>query len=107
MIFYFAIVERSTEPAECYTGQYRLSGNQTGVSYDSPIPISFTYGVLQICVNGTYYSVCTNDTYSNVNIEQTASFACGQLGYSSGKEIIYIIAIRLLWHVQVVIFKGR
>ena len=82
-------VEPSPEPeSECaYTGQYRLAGNQTGVyTVESIVSIPYIYGVLQICVNGTYYSVCTNSSYSNVDTLETASFVCGQLGYSTGEK---------------------
>lgn len=89
---YFIIpaVELPPEPEpECaYTGQYRLAGNQTGVSIvDSFLSIPYIYGVLQICVNGTYYSVCTNSSYSNVNTLEIGSFVCGQLGYSTGEKM--------------------
>ena len=78
------VVEFSPEPEpECaYTGQYRLAGNQTGVINDIP----FIYGVLQICVNGTYYSVCTNSSYSDIDTQEIGSFICGQLGYSTGEK---------------------
>ena len=97
IIFYCSIVEFSPEPEpECaYTGQYRLAGNQTGqYRLDSfsnltgiPFSLPFISGYLEICVNGTYYSVCANDSYSRVNFNATASFVCEQLGYNGVGKI--------------------
>ena len=82
MYFCYSIVDFSQEPEpECASGQYRLAGEQTGVS------IPFIFGYLEICVNGTYYSVCTNDSYSKVDLNATASFVCGQLGYNIFSKI--------------------
>ena len=74
------------EPECAYTGQYRLAANQTAVFTVDFFSLPYIYGVLQICVNGTYYSVCTNSSYSNIDTQETASFICGQLGYSTGEN---------------------
>ena len=39
-------------------------------------------GVVEICVDGTYKSVCTNPGLSSINTTELAQLTCSDLGYS-------------------------
>ena len=40
-------------------------------------------GFIEICINGTYTTVCANDSFSSVDTESLSRLTCTQLGYPS------------------------
>ncbi len=71
-----------------YTGQVRLAFRYSDSTLAS--------GVLEICVNGTYLRVCGNDSFSQVDIDELAGFACSALGYPANREPIHVQLTELL-----------
>ncbi len=47
-------------------------------------------------MNGTYLRVCGNDSFSQVDTDELAGFACSALGYPANCEPIYVQLTELL-----------
>ena len=47
-------------------------------------------------MNGTYLRVCGNDSFSQVDIDELAGFACSALGYPANREPIHVQLTELL-----------
>ena len=63
----------------CTDGQFRILGNTTiNVTFDGDLYSGF-FGLLEICVNGTYLNVCGNDSFTMID-ENVDDIICSQLG---------------------------
>ncbi len=67
----------------CNEGAIRLSNQISIGDFGFGDGIS---GFLEICVNGTYSSVCANDSFSSFDLDTVVSVACSQLGYPSAQR---------------------
>ncbi len=70
----------------CNEGAIRLS-NQISIGDLFGFGDSIS-GFLEICVNGTYSSVCANDSFSSFDLDTVVSVACSQLGYPSQRQLL-------------------
>ena len=67
----------------CYEGDVRLVSRV----FDNPLSVT---GVLEVCINSSYTSVCTDSVDFNDPVVQTqAEFTCEELGYTG--LLIYVI----------------
>ena len=67
----------------CNEGDVRLVSQV----FDNPLSVT---GVLEVCINSSYTSVCTDSMDFNDPVVQTqAEFACEELGYTG--LLIYVI----------------
>ena len=89
-----SVVSRTASPPPlvCSTGQYTINFQTTINSGGFEVFI----GYLSICVNGTYYGVCANETFANID-NATASLICNDLGYTLCKLKVICAVLLLTW----------
>ena len=82
----------------CNDGAIRLSNQISigGLGFGNGIS-----GFLEICVNGTYSSVCANDTFSSFDPDTLVRVTCSQLGYPSQRELLKFVSLNTIVFVLV------
>ena len=68
---------------DCHGSQFRIRNrvNNSVLADDGTGTLDSVYGILDICFNNTYTSVCNT---TNVNTSEVARIACQNLGYDYG-----------------------
>ena len=84
--------ESETTVPDCYDGQVQLAAASVNSQYPSDFYTQITRGYLEVCYQGSWISVCLNNT-SNTSTSQLAELACRSINEFGGMSVRSLIAI--------------
>ena len=80
------VLSLGVQSQDCVDGEFQLANNFTQTPYkNNGDYVKEFIGILEICYNGTYYSVCSGG-------QQIAELACSNLGYNNGNHALIAIS---------------